>query len=77
MHGVVSAFEVLVRLGRWSTDENLELHRLGVPDEFSESILDAAQQTDADEAIAGWSGSRRWGGGTYASVGGERACTLE
>lgn len=76
MHGVVSAFEVLVRLGRWSTDENLELHRLGVPDEFSESILDAAQQTDADEAIAGWSGSRRWGGGTYASVGGERAYRL-
>lgn len=23
MHGAVSAFEVLVRLGRWSTDENL------------------------------------------------------
>jgi hypothetical protein len=39
LHGAASAFDVLVRLGHWSRDENLELHRLRIPDEFPAALL--------------------------------------
>ena len=39
LHGAASAFDVLVRLGHWSRDENLELHRLRIPDEFPATLL--------------------------------------
>ena len=76
LHGAGSAFDVLVRLGRWTPDENLELHRLGVPDAFPETVVDAARQTDTEAAVVGWPWRRRWGGGIYATAGGERAYRL-
>ncbi len=43
LHGAAAAFDVLVRLGRWSTHENLEIHRGRVPIYFTEDTLAAAQ----------------------------------
>jgi exoribonuclease-2 len=37
-------FELLVKLGVWGVDENLYLHRFGIQQEFSSTILDAAAQ---------------------------------
>jgi len=39
-----AAFELLVRLGRFSPDEDLELRRLKVPTEFPGPVLDEAQR---------------------------------
>ena len=75
LHGPAAAFELLVRLGHWGPDENLELHRLRVPDEFSATVLAAAQQPDSDLPQR-WPGRRRWGGGCYVGVNGERAYRL-
>ena len=43
LHGATAACDVLVRLGRWSTHENLEIHRGRVPLHFTEETLVAAQ----------------------------------
>ena len=73
MHGARSAFHVLVRLGHWTADESLELHRLGVPDEFPQSVLDTAQQAASQTTMPAWPGRRRWGANTYVSSSGARA----
>lgn len=75
IHGAGSAFDVLVRLGHWSTHENVELHRLGVPDAFSPDVQAAAAQLPT-AAQPDWPGRRRWGGGSHAAVNGERAYRL-
>jgi exoribonuclease II len=75
LHGPRGAFEVLVRLGHWGPDENLELHRLRVPDEFSPAVRTAAVQAETSTAQH-WPGRRRWGGSSYAAVNGERAYRL-
>lgn len=45
LHGAASVFDVLVRHGHWSRDENLELHRLRIPDEFPATLLASASST--------------------------------
>ncbi len=76
LHGAGSAFDLLVRLGHWTADENRELHRLGVPDVFPEHVLDSVREIDMEAIAASWSGRRRWGGGTYAAADGARAYRL-
>ena len=63
LHGAGSAFDLLVRLGHWTADENRELHRLGVPDVFPEHVLDSVREIDMEAIAASWSGRRRWGAG--------------
>ena len=47
LHGPGAAFDVLVQLGFWDKDENLELHRCGVPLEFSPESLREADRVPA------------------------------
>jgi len=60
LHGPLAAFDLLVRLGHWSPDENLELRRSRVRVEFS------AEEKEMAEGV-GWSAaarrSRAWRGG--------------
>ena len=53
LHGAAAAFDVLVRLGRWSVHENLEIHRGRVPIDFTADALAAAQHIHD-------SGPHRW-----------------
>ena len=76
LHGSASAFDVLVRLGHWSADENLELHRLGLPVGFSEAAVKAARGLDPSSALAGWPRRRRWGAGLCVTSCGQRAYRL-
>jgi exoribonuclease-2 len=73
LHGAGAAFDTLLRLGHWSEDENLELHRLQVPDGFSANLQAVAAAVDPESADAGWSGRRRWGGGTWCTSSGDLA----
>ena len=41
-------FQLLVKLGAWKEDENLNLHRFGIQEDFSPEILDAAAQLVED-----------------------------
>ena len=76
LHGGAAAFDVLVRLGHWSADENLELHRLGLPQGFSGAASRAARGLDAAAVLAGWPCRRRLGAGLCATACGERAYRL-
>ena len=76
LHGAAAAFDVLVRLGHWSADENLELHRLGLPVKFSEAAAKAARDLDPAAVPAGWPRRRRLGAGLCATACGERAYRL-
>ena len=76
LHGSAAAFDVLVRLGHWSADENLELHRLGLPVWFSEAAVKAARGLDPASILAGWTGRRRWGAGLCVTSCGQRAYRL-
>ena len=80
LHGSAAAFDVLVRLGHWSADENLELHRLGLPVDFSEAAVKAAVKAarglDPSAVLAGWAGRRRWGAGLCVTRCGQRAYRL-
>lgn len=67
LHGAPAALGVLIQLGRWSEHENLELHRLGVPDRFPDNLQGLDIECDD------WRGSRRWGTQTWVEPGGERA----
>ena len=58
LHGPGAAFDVLVRLGFWDRHENLELHRCGVPLEFSPESLDEADRTEG--VVGGVSATRAW-----------------
>ncbi len=60
LHGPLAAFDLLVELGHWDADENLELRRCAVPVEFSPNALDEAAGTAADLSRA--SSLRRWWG---------------
>ena len=76
LRGSGAAFDVLVRLGHWSADENLELHRLGLPEGFPEAAEKAAGELDPRAVAAGWPGRRRWGSGLCVTACGERAYRL-
>lgn len=76
LHGSAAAFDVLFRLGHWSADENLELHRLGLPVDFSEAAVKAARGLDPSAVLAGWAGRRRWGAGLCVTRCGQRAYRL-
>ena len=76
LHGSHAALDVLVRLGHWSADENLELHRLGLPVAFSEAARRAARGLDPSAVLAGWAGRRRWGAGLCVTRCGQRAYRL-
>ena len=60
LHGPLAAFELLVKLGQWSADENLELRKHRLPVEFAPETLAAAEEL-------GWQArarkARRWRGG--------------
>ena len=58
LHGSGAAFDVLVRLGFWDRHENLELHRCGVPLEFSPESLEEAERNAA--VVRGVSAIRAW-----------------
>ncbi|MCY3763552.1 MAG: RNB domain-containing ribonuclease [Gemmatimonadetes bacterium] len=58
LHGPGAAFDVLVRLGFWDRHENLELHRCGVPLEFSPESLDEVERIAA--VVGGVSATRAW-----------------
>lgn len=63
LHGPQAAFEVLIRLGHWQADENLELRRCRVPVAFAPEVLAEAEQR------GWWPEARRsrcwWGRHTY------------
>lgn len=72
LHGPQAAFEVLVRLGHWRADENLELRRCQVPVAFAPELLAQAEQ-------CGWRPEARrsrrwWGRHTYGFAPEGRAC---
>ncbi len=81
LHGAAAAFDLLVRLGRWSTHENLEIHRGRVPIHFTADTLTAAQDIHdsgrhrwmppADRCSRAW--SRPLGWVPAGSMGCERA----
>ena len=76
LRGSGAAFDVLVRLGHWSVDENLELHRLGLPEGFPEAAAKAAREVDPRAVAAAWPGRRRWSSGLCVTACGERAYRL-
>ena len=63
LHGPLAAFEVLVKLGHWDPDENLDLLRDEVPMSFSAGALSEAEDA-ARSASARW-GRRWWRGRVY------------
>ena len=65
LHGPLAAFDVLVRLGHWDVDENLELRRCGVPVDFSrETIDEAARSLESgyrrERGVGRWWGRRAY-----------------
>ena len=58
LHGPGAAFDVLVQLGFWDKDENLELHRCGVPLEFSPESLREADRVPA--VVGRFAATRVW-----------------
>ena len=59
LHGPLAAFDVLVKLGHWDVNENLELRRCQVPVDFSaEALAEAAELRSQPAAGRG----RRWWG---------------
>ena len=59
LHGPLAALEILVRLGRWGADENLDLRRAGLASVFAPGLV--CQATDARWPKAA-ARSRRWWG---------------
>jgi len=57
LHGAKAAFEVLVKLGHWGEDENLELQRHKIAVEFSPEVEEEAESLVWLPAAAA---SRRW-----------------
>ena len=52
-------FQLLVKLGAWKEDENLNLHRFGIQEDFPPVILDAAAQLVEDLRSIHWICKRR------------------
>jgi len=50
LHGAWAAFDVLVVLGHWKPDENLDLLRHDVPIEFPAAVLSEAVASSRDAA---------------------------
>jgi len=68
LHGPHAAFEVLVKLGHWREDENLDLPRYGVPTSFSAEATAEAQRVNWTPQATKC--SRWWGGRVYGFVDG-------
>jgi|GEM_PF-1480636 len=74
LHGAKAAFRVLVSLGHWKEDENLDLHRWGVPVAFSgEAESAATRQSEAAMWLPQARPCRRvwWGRRAVVGFGGE------
>ncbi len=52
-------FHVLVKLGIWNHDENLNLHRFGISDTFPAEVMGAVKQLDYEETKVKPDGTRR------------------
>jgi exoribonuclease-2 len=52
-------FQLLVKLGIWNQDENLNLHRFGISDAFPPEVMAAIQQSDPDKTKARSDGKRQ------------------
>jgi len=52
-------FHLLVKLGIWHHDENLNLHRFGISDTFPPEVMEAAKQLDYQETTVEPDGKRR------------------
>ncbi len=63
LHGPLAAFDVLVKLGHWDVNENLELRRWEVPVDFSAKAL--AEAAELRCLPAAGRGRRRWGRRVY------------
>ncbi|MBT6630250.1 MAG: RNB domain-containing ribonuclease, partial [Gemmatimonadetes bacterium] len=59
LHGRRAVFDLLVHIGFWQPDENLELHRQRIPREFSSPALLQADQLVASSPL--WRGWPCWG----------------
>lgn len=66
LHGPGAAFDLLVRLGHWHADENLDLHRGAIPTRFSRHALEQAAEMAASSGKtwrrSGWRFRRVWWG---------------
>ena len=66
LHGPGAAFDLLVRLGHWHVDENLDLRRGGVPTRFSRRALEQAEEMAGSPSRpwrrSGWRFRRVWWG---------------
>ena len=52
-------FHILVKLGIWNHDENLNLHRFGISDTFPPEAMETIKQLESQETKARPDGSRR------------------
>ena len=52
-------FHLLVKLGIWNQDENLNLHRFGISDTFPPEVMEAVKQLDYQEIKVELDGKRR------------------
>jgi exoribonuclease-2 len=52
-------FHLLVKLGIWNHDENLNLHRFGISDTFPPEVMEAVKQLDYQETKVEPDGKRR------------------
>jgi exoribonuclease-2 len=52
-------FHLLVRLGIWDNDENLNLHRFGISDTFPPEVMEAMKRLDYQETRVKADGKRR------------------
>jgi len=79
LHGPVAALEVLVKLGHWDADENLELRRSGAPLTFAAAAAEAAASAELGQAAwpAAARRSRRvWLGRPVALADADGGCLL-
>ena len=72
LHGPAAAFDVLVKLGHWDEDENLDLLRYEVPTTFAADALAEAERGDGWPA--GLRARRQWFGRAYGFPSDEGRC---
>lgn len=53
------AFQLLVKLGVWSQDENLNLHRFGISEDFPPEVMAATKQVDKEKKKVRTDGERK------------------
>jgi exoribonuclease II len=61
LHGAAAAFDVLVRLGHWQADENLDIRRWGIPLGFNDELEATARQVRPKGRARRWWGRQVWG----------------